>query len=191
MPDQVMSVDNIRGGWLSAEAKIFKNYKEVKRSMSANAGGGLNLGKFGFSSSGSYTRMQHAIVNTSHYVEQVSAFDSASRVDLAPYWILDLNLAAKVFIDRRLPPDFLQNPARYEEFINHFGTHFVRSAKFGGLITLFMETSAEYYREKSERDVQRQAEASFLQILRAKGGYSGNINTLDQRFQDLTTTTLR
>lgn len=191
VPDQVWHVNRVPGGWLSSEVKIFKDYKEVKRTMSSDVSGGITLEKFAFSASSSYSRMQHTITNTSKFIEQVSSFDSATRTDLVPFWVLELGAIVQGFVDNRLPANYSQNPAAYKLFIQYFGTHYFQSAKFGGLIKLVLETSSEYFQNNNDNRVQQQAEASFLNLLKAKGGYSGSVATVDQRFEELTTKSTR
>lgn len=191
LPDQVWTVSQIPGGSLSSGVEILKTSKEVRSSMASEVGGGLQLSKFAFSASTSYKRMQHTVTNTSRYIEYVSAFFSGRRADLKLHFALDLDPLVQGFVDTQLPVSYLEHPAPYEEFIEYFGTHYFRSANYGGMISLLLETSSTYFMGKTDRDVSRQAEASFLGILKAKGGYSGSIAATDERFESLTTKTVR
>ena len=192
MPDQVWDISRIPGGWLNANTQIFKNYHEIKRTMTTSAGLGLNLFKGAFSASGSYERSQHTITNSSKFIEEVSSYSSAVRVDLHMPWALNISRNAKSFTDRLLSPHFNDNTASsYFRFIRFFGTHLFQSANFGGIIKLHMETSSDYYKGKSTRDVKAQAEASFLKILSLNGGYQGSNTRVDETFTRKTTQTIR
>ena len=50
-----------------------------------------------------------------------------------------------------------------------------------------IETNTEYYYGKTDREVEAQAQGSFLKILKANGGYSGSTSTIDSRFESLST----
>ena len=60
---------------------------------------------------------------------QVSAFDSATRADLKPYWELDLGSSPERYIINILPENFEANVNDYNEFIKYYGTHFLQNAR--------------------------------------------------------------
>ncbi|CAG0896999.1 unnamed protein product [Darwinula stevensoni] len=191
LPDQVWEVTRIPGGWISSSVQIFKTYREIKNSMAYQVGAGVNTGKFGFSASHSYERMQNTIVNTSSYIEEVSSFDSAVRADLVPQWELKLGKFISSFVDLQLPPTFAQDPAAYDKFIAQFGTHYFQNGKYGGVLKLVLETKSEYFSSKTDVQVKNQAEASFLQAFKLDGSQSQGKTNIDERFKELTTKTIR
>jgi hypothetical protein len=87
-PDQVEDLVSIPGGVVNGDVTILKTASDITKSMSGSAGMGLLGGMF--SASGSYEEMKRTITNTSSYIEQVTAFHSAVRADLAPYWAIQL-----------------------------------------------------------------------------------------------------
>lgn len=135
--------------------------------------------------------MQNTLTNTSQYIEDVSAFVSARKVNLFPYWGLKLSSAAKMYVDKYLPPDIASNVAAYKQFIQYFGTHFLQYGKFGGLIRLVLSTETSYYQSKSDRDVEAQAKASCFKIISAGGGGSGSKTKIDVKFTMASIKTVR
>ncbi|CAG0897906.1 unnamed protein product [Darwinula stevensoni] len=206
LPDQVWEVTRIPGGWLSPSVQLFKSYQDVRRSMALQVEyepESSDLFKLAFSASRSYERMQHIIANKSHYIKEVSSFETAFQVDLIPSWVLHLSRLTAVFVDSRLPKSFTEDPGAYEEFIANFGTHYFKSAKFGGLIKLLLETHSDYFENKSDEEMKAQALAFFLKILPwkisqsdsdAQGkanrftgyGYDPHNQQVTKRFQEMT-----
>ncbi|XP_076352890.1 perivitellin-2 67 kDa subunit-like isoform X1 [Tachypleus tridentatus] len=191
LPDQIWDVSNVPGGWLIEEVKIMKSYREVKRQKASNAGIDISILKGAFSGSRSYKSSQHTIMNTSQYVEEVSAYDSAFRADLLPSWALTLNRFAQHFINNRLPESYEANRESYNTFVNFFGTHYFENANFGGIINVYISTDRSYFYQKTDREVSAQAKASYLKFLSLKGGYSGAVSTIDQKFEQSSVKTIR
>ncbi|XP_013787111.1 perivitellin-2 67 kDa subunit-like [Limulus polyphemus] len=183
LPDQIWDVSNVPGGWLIEEVKIMKSYNEVKRQKASSTGINISILKGAFSASKSYKESQHTIMNTSQYLEEVSAYDSAFRADLLPSWALRLNRFAQQFINNWLPESYEANRESYNRFVNFFGTHYFQNANFGGIINVHISTDRSYFYQKTDREVSAQAKASYLKFLSLKGGYSGAISTVDQKFE--------
>ncbi|XP_071106999.1 perivitellin-2 67 kDa subunit-like [Haliotis cracherodii] len=190
LPDQIWDILSVPGGWSHANEKIFKNYNEVKKTMAASAG--ISVGfKYGmFSASGSYTKMQHTLTRTSQYIEEVSAYDAALKIDFLPAFDLETSRYFKRFIDR-LSTSFTSNPSSYFRFIRYFGTHYFTSGNFGGAIKLHIETKSSYYDGKTTRDVQAQAKASFLSLVKIRGSGSSSSSRIDRNFKKSSTESLK
>ncbi|CAG0903510.1 unnamed protein product [Darwinula stevensoni] len=191
LPDQIWEVTHIPGGWLASNVRIYKSYQEIKGSMAFEVGGELSLKKFGFSASRSYEHMQNTITNTSHYLEEVSSFDSAVRADFVPEWVLTLGRFPKMFVENYLPENYTQDPAAYEKFIAYFGTHYFQHGNFGGVIKMHLETRTDYFNGKTDAQVKAQAQASFLKFLSIKGLQSGSMSQVDETFEQMTTKAIR
>ena len=145
--------------------QLFKSYQDVKNSMALQVeyeSGSLKLPNLAFSASRSYMYMQHKIVNKSHYIEEVSSFETVVQADLRPSWILQLGKLAAMFVNSRLPKNFSEDPHAYQEFIDNFGTHYFKTAKFGGLMTLLLEVQSYYFENKADEEMKAQALAIFL-----------------------------
>ncbi|XP_059142063.1 perivitellin-2 67 kDa subunit-like [Physella acuta] len=191
LPDQIWHMTSVPGGWLTADVNIYKTYNEVRRSMSSDVGGEGSLFKFSFSASQNYKKLQNTITNSSKYICDVSSFESATRVDVNPSWALELDRFAQIYIDRMLTGTFASNPIAYNRFINEFGTHYFSSANFGGFIWMLFETNTDYFYSQTEREIQRNAKASFLKIISLRGGTVTGSTTVDQRFESSTTQTVK
>ena len=189
LPDEIWDVAALPGGLLSERVEIFKSSHAVQMSMAAN----IDVDIFGgiFSASASYKKMSSSLTNESRYLESVETVVSASRADLAPFWGFDLSRYAKIFVDQRLPITFDEDPARYAEFIDHFGTHYFANGKFGGVIRLLLETESSYFKGKTESKIKAEAGGMFKNILKAKGGYDGATATVDEEFRRKTAKTIR
>ncbi|CAG2172914.1 unnamed protein product, partial [Oppiella nova] len=75
------------------------------------------------------------------------------------------------------------NPAKYQEFVDTFGTHYFDSAFFGGFVQQSIELSSNLNLKMSEKDIKVNAEASFLSVVKIKGGYSGEDKNVTQEFK--------
>ncbi|XP_064650343.1 perivitellin-2 67 kDa subunit-like [Lineus longissimus] len=188
-PDQVEDMVSIPGGVVNGDVKIFKTASDVTNTMSGSAGMGFLNGMF--SASGSYDEMKRTITNSSSYIEQVTAFHTAIRADLAPYWAIQLGRYAEIFIDRRLPATFEEGPEVYQEFINHYGTHYFSHGKYGGLLLYRMTTDITAFQQLGEKKVEAEAKGSFFNLLKANGAYTGTTHRVDSTFSSKTTVTIR
>ncbi|CAG0897826.1 unnamed protein product [Darwinula stevensoni] len=191
LPDQIWAMTPVPGGWFSSNVEIFKSYQEVKRSRSTDVGVKGGFLWFSFSASRSYMYMQNTITNNSRYIEEVSAFETAVRADLHPSWIVQMSKMIDVFVEGRLKKNFTEDPGAYEEFIDNFGTHYFKTACFGGFIKLLLETKSEYFKNVTDEQVKAQAGASFLKLLSLKGSIFDDTTKLDERFERMTRKTIR
>uniref|UniRef100_A0A0B7AZC8 MACPF domain-containing protein n=1 Tax=Arion vulgaris TaxID=1028688 RepID=A0A0B7AZC8_9EUPU len=191
LPDQVWHMTTLPSGWLSAEATLYKSYEDIRRSMTTEVGGSGSIWKFAFSASNNYMKFQNTIANNSRFISVVSAFESATRVDFNPSWVLELDRFAAMFIERRISGTFESNPAAYNRFIEIFGTHYLSTGQFGGYIRVSYETSSSYFYSKSDTEVKINAKASFLKIVSANGGSVSGSTTVDSRFTSESIETVR
>ncbi|CAG0901068.1 unnamed protein product, partial [Darwinula stevensoni] len=191
LPDQIWAMTPVPGGWFSSNVEIFKSYQEVKRSRSTEVGAKGGIFGFGFSASRSYMYMQDTITNHSRYIEEVSAFETAVRADLHPSWIIQMSKMIDKFVEGRLQKNFTEDPGAYEEFIDNFGTHYFKTARFGGFIKLLLETKSEYFKNVTDEQVKTEAGASFLKLLSLKRSIFADTTKLDARFEQMTRKTIR
>ncbi|BFZ00947.1 hypothetical protein BsWGS_03986 [Bradybaena similaris] len=191
LPDQVWQITNVPGGWLSADVSLYKTYEDVRRSMNSEVGIDGSIWKFSFSASRSYMKLQNTITNTSRYVSDIAAFESATRVDFIPSWIIELDRFAALYVERRISGTFESNPAAYNTFINNFGTHYFSTANFGGYIRVTFETSSSYFYSRTDSEVKSKAKASFLKIISAQGGHVSGSTTEDSTFKEQSTQSIR
>ena len=57
--------------------------------------------------------------------------------------------------------------------------------QYGGVISLMITTNSSYFFGREDREVEAEARASFLNLLKAEGGYSGSVTTVDSTFEKL------
>ncbi|CAG5124603.1 unnamed protein product [Candidula unifasciata] len=191
LPDQVWQMTSIPGGWVSADVSLYKTYEDVRRSMNSEVGIRGSLWKFSFSASRNYMKLQNTISNSSRYVSDIAAFESATRVDFIPSWVIELDRFAAAYIDRRISGTFESNPAAYNRFIENFGTHYFSTANFGGYIRVTFETSSSYFYSRTDSEVKSKAKASFLKIISAHGGRVTGSTTEDSTFVQQSTQSIR
>ncbi|XP_059150018.1 perivitellin-2 67 kDa subunit-like [Physella acuta] len=190
MPDQIWHITSGPGGWLSSEVDTYTSYNEVRKSMSANVGLEANAGKFAFSASFSYKKMQSSITNSSRYLSDVTAFAGATRVDVIPSKNLELDNFAKIYIDKSLTGTFETNQAAYNKFIAAYGTHYFYTANFGGFVRMLFETTKEYFMARSEEQIEASAKASYMMLAVNAGGSSGS-SYVDEMFRSNSKTTIK
>lgn len=189
LPDQVVGAESIPGGLKSAKVEIFRKLDQVINSMKLSVGIGDALGMFMLSPSLNFA---HAtLTNTSRYIEEVRAHVSAFRADHIPSWAMELTKYAKNYLDRRLTKSFSQDPKSYETFIKTFGTHFFQDAFFGGMLKLVIETESTYFETSTTVGVGLQAEGTFGNIVKLKGGAGVSHTNVDGNFKKLSKETMR
>ncbi|KAK7475349.1 hypothetical protein BaRGS_00033425, partial [Batillaria attramentaria] len=44
-----------------------------------------------------------------------------------------------------LPARFADGRAAYENFLRQYGTHYIQEARFGGIMSIYMETESQYF----------------------------------------------
>jgi hypothetical protein len=96
-----------------------------------------------------------------------------------------------MFIDRRLPATLEAGPHVYQEFINHYGTHYFSHGKYGGLLLYRMTTDINVFQQLGERKVKAEAQGNFFNFLKANGAYTGATHRVDSRFSSKTSVTTR
>ena len=180
LPDEI-DITGIPAGVLGSRVQVHKSSHHVVRSWAANLGVGFLSGMF--SASGSYRTMRDTLTNHSRFISDATAFHSAFRADVVPFWFLNISRYAHAHIQRRLPARFDTDPPKYDEFIRYFGTHYFTYAKFGGIFRDYMETKKDWLNTHTERETEVSAEGSFFNILKANGGYSGATQRTDARFE--------
>ena len=164
--------------------EVHRSSRHVVESTAASLGVGFLSGMF--SGSASYQTMKDTLTNHSRFISDATAFHSAFRADVAPFWFLNISRYAHAHIQTRLPAKFETDPARYNEFIQYFGTHYFTYGKFGGIFRDYMETRKDWLKSHTDRQTEASASASFFNILKGSGGYSGAVQKTDEQFEGST-----
>merc|ERR1712198_417429 len=121
---------------------------------------------------------------------EVKTFVSATRADMLPYWGSNPSRMITMFI-ARMPKTYDENPKKYHQFIQWFGTHYFMSAKFGGLIQMRLETNKDYYKTTSEQKIKANVDGTMRDLLKANGGLEHGTNHIDDKFKEATKNTIR
>ncbi|CAG2122933.1 unnamed protein product, partial [Medioppia subpectinata] len=174
IPDQVDTINTLPGGVINTKASIIETSDDYKKSKAFDLGLDANTVAYGaYAISGGYKKAQEELVNSTKSIVEVSAFVSAIRVDMSPYYEITPNKEFTDFVENILPETYAANPAKYQEFVDTFGTHYFDSAFFGGYVQQSIELTSNLNLKMSEKDIKVNAEASFLTVVKIKGGYDG------------------
>ncbi|CAG2179979.1 unnamed protein product, partial [Oppiella nova] len=149
--------------------------------MAIDAGVGLLNGMF--SASTNYMKAQHTIANSSKFVTEIFAHFSALQADLVPYWELPLGKSPSTFIDKFLPDKYEANPAKFIEFIETFGTHFISRGHYGGVFRLSFNLQNQLRYTMSDTQIKADAKGTFFNILKANGAYGGETVKITESFK--------
>lgn len=191
-PDQVNSVISVPGGFVNAATTVVRTYNESREAIAAHFRVEGKFKLFGFSLSQSLRKMQESIFKESSYVSTVSAFESAQQAQLQAYYDLYISDEAQQFIDNYLSDaDSDSDFYLYRTFISTFGTHYFKTANYGGLLLMELETKTQYYREHGELELKVQAEASFSSILKSSAGVEISKSSVNEEFKKMTKTNVR
>jgi hypothetical protein len=181
LPDQIESITNFPGGIMDTKVENYKSYQDIKKTQSSNVGLGFLGGMFGFS--GSSTKSMEEIIANQKSLLSVSAHVSAIEVQLTPYWAETEGFFMKEFFDKFLPNTYAENPAKYQEFLSTFGTHYFTTARFGGLLKVDIETNMNYASTMTAQNMEFQASLSYLEKLSLSGGHSKGSQSVDINFK--------
>jgi len=71
-------------------------------------------------------------------------------------------IAMKMFYDQLLPNNYLENPAKYQEFLATFGTHFFQTATFGGTFRVGTQQTRDYALKHTTEELKTQLNILFM-----------------------------
>ncbi|XP_059143534.1 perivitellin-2 67 kDa subunit-like [Physella acuta] len=191
LPDQVWQMTSVPGGWLSSDAHTYSSYSAIRNSMGSSVGLEVDTGKYSFSASVSYKKLQNSITNTSRYISEVTAFSSATRADVNPPEKLGLDSFAQAYIDTTLTGTYESNPNAYNKFIDTYGTHYFTSANFGGFIRMVFETAKDYFMSKTESEIEANAKAAYMKMVSVSVAATSSTGNVDEKFTSSTKTTIK
>jgi hypothetical protein len=179
LPDQVASVTKEDAGSTNQNIEYHNDYQEYSQTKSKKSGWGIP-GFFGHSKS-SKSSMEY-ILQDHRVMTEVSAHVSAYRVKLIPpateHVGEDMNHDYN-----NLPPNYIQNPALYQKFLNDYGTHFFQEALFGGLMKMDSFTSKYYSMTHTTEVIKSQGGFSFFGLFGGGGGHSTEEQKIDALYK--------
>jgi len=193
LPDQIWDVSRFPRGVMVENALIIKTSNDVQKSLAINVGialEGAATEKGMFEGSGSFEQMTSTLKQKNSNIEEVKTFVSATRADMLPFWGSNPSRMITMFI-ARMPATYDENPTKYHQFIQWFGTHYFMTAKFGGLIQMRLETNKDYYKTTSEQKIKANVDGTMRDLLKANGGLEHGTNEVDDKFKEATKNTIR
>jgi hypothetical protein len=185
LPDQVESIVHIPVGITNVKTEIQTSFSETKKSRALNVELTYEDGQF--SNSLSSKKNMREINDHNKTLSIVSAHVSATKVDLIPYLNIKAGTYMKEFINKYLQNNYTENPSKYQEFFDTFGTHYFSSARFGGIIKVEIFTESEYVSKSTQSYLETQAKASYMAILSAKGGHTSDDTKVDNTYESKST----
>jgi hypothetical protein len=144
LPDQVESITNIPGGLLNHKVVVANSYHELLKITDNHIEVGGTFGNFIPKLSADAKKRMQKIIAGNRTLLRVTGHVSAYQVELKPYWMEKMGKSMQTFVDTLLPNNYAQNPAKFQDFIGAFGTHYFTRANFGGVMNLEMDTSHDY-----------------------------------------------
>ncbi|XP_054155501.1 perivitellin-2 67 kDa subunit-like [Oppia nitens] len=183
IPDQVSAVNTIPGGVVNTKTAFIESTEDFKQTSAVDVGLDINTIQYGaYSLSSGYKKAQENLINSTKSMLEVSAYVSAIRVDLHPYYELKPDKDFSDFVDHILPATYAEDPLKYIEFVDTFGTHYFDSGIFGGFVQQSIELQSNLHLKMSEKDLKVNAEASFLSVVKLKGGYTKDVQNVSRQF---------
>merc|ERR1712168_1321918 len=193
LPDQIWSIARFPRGVMVENALILKTSSDVKNTLALNVGMSLEgkaTEKGMFEGTASFDQMTSTLTQKNSNIEEVKTFVSATRADMLPFWGSKPSRMITMFI-ARMPKTYDENPKKYHQFIQWFGTHYFMSAKFGGLIQMRLETNKDYFKSTSEQTIKANVDGTMRDLLKADGGLTHGSNHIDDKFKQATKNTVR
>jgi hypothetical protein len=182
LPDQVESITALPSGTLSHKAVVANSYQDRTKITDNSIDISGTFGNFTPKLSATAHRQMQKMIAGDRTLLRVTGHASAYQVELKPYWMEKMGSSMKSFVDTQLPNNYAENPAKFQEFVNTFGTHYFTKANFGGVMNLEMDTSKDYSEKNSEKDLQLKAGIAYGEIFSANGTHHTNQNLTDKAF---------
>jgi hypothetical protein len=123
---------------------VQNTYQERQKMTTEEFGLNVTYGKGSFSAGSKATKMMDKIIAKGRTVSSVSGHLSTYTVEIMPYWQLKFGASVTHFSNQFLPNNYIQNPAKYQEFFSTLGMHYFSTARFGGVMYMEIDTSKEY-----------------------------------------------
>ncbi len=86
----------------------------------------------------------------------------------------------------KLPTKYEENPSKYEDIFDNYGTHYFVIGRFGGSIVLKSELEKSLIQEKSFNDIKGKLEANFFNLAKLDVEVSVKDKKIDSSFNERT-----
>jgi hypothetical protein len=186
LPDQVDSLVPLPGGILDHKAIVATSYHERSKMTENHIEISGTFANFTPSLSVTAKKHMQTMIAGDRTLLRVIGHVSAYQVELKPYYLEKMGASIKSFFDTQLPNNYAENPAKYQEFISLFGTHYFTKANFGGVMSLEMDTSKDYSEKHTEKELELKAGLSYKGTFSfdANGHRNTSTNVTDKEFSD-------
>lgn len=170
-----MSIDLLPRETIKTHFSIITSLEEIKSEFRLTSGIEGPLDRGAFSQSASYQKYQSILLNSSKTIASLQLITPTTRINLAPRTSLRKSLSEFMedFMAEELPERYEEAPEKYQEFIENYGTHYFRSALFGGVFKYFtqIDTPTDTSTSKSMTDSELTSSINnyFMSLLSRKG----------------------
>lgn len=193
--DQVAGANPHPGGTMVSETTISETSEDVKDSMAASVSLSVDTLFGGFSASSSVKMSEESkfkknsiVAEVKHFWKyiltifnilqlfktlQTSAFVSAIQVDFylpQELWPSLSKSFTNFFSGPVLP--YANNSAKYDNFVDTFGTHYFGHASLGGFMNMKTVITEELYSSSSSSELEVKLEANYRSIVSAGAEYN-------------------
>lgn len=133
------------------------------------------LNRGAFSKSASYKTYQSILLNNTKTIASLQLITPTTRINLAPRTSLRKSLSEFMedFMSEELPGRYEEAPEKYLEFIENYGTHYFKSALFGGVFKYLTQIDTSKDKEDSkpltDADLTKSINNYFMSLLSRKG----------------------
>ncbi|KAH9387861.1 hypothetical protein TYRP_009059 [Tyrophagus putrescentiae] len=170
--DQVSGANPVPGGTMVSETVIAESSEELKNSMAAKVSLEADVPLGGFSVSAGAKMSEESKFQKKSLVAETTAFVSAFQVDfyLPKQLFSSLSRSFTDFFDAGTPvKKYINDTARYDDFVSTFGTHYFTQASLGGYMSMktgIISGGAEYEKakEKSGENFNKATKITFAYL---------------------------
>jgi hypothetical protein len=155
LPDEIESVTNLAAK-MEQKTEIFLNYNDYSKLVKT---------KCKTDSRGSYCHQFSGLMeNFTVHKNVLLAVTADISLFTAKLSLLSAGNAMKIFFDQLLPNNYLENPAKYQEFLTKFGTHFFQTATFGGALGVSTFPNRDYASKHTTEALKTQVNILFMSV---------------------------
>ncbi|XP_015786509.1 perivitellin-2 67 kDa subunit-like [Tetranychus urticae] len=175
VPDQVLSIDLLPRETIKTHFSIISSLEEIKSEFKMTSGMDEPLNRGAFSKSASYKTYQSILLNNTKTIASLQLITPTTRINLAPRTSLRKSLSEFMedFMSEELPGRYEEAPEKYLEFIENYGTHYFKSALFGGVFKYLTQIDTSKDKEDSkpltDADLTKSINNYFMSLLSRKG----------------------
>lgn len=189
LPDQIATVNTIPGGALNHKVTFHQDVQELKKTLGVHVGLDANTIQYGdYSLSVGYKRAQEQLLEHNETIVEVAAYVSAVQMDFKPHRTLKPNANFANYVNNLESATYEADSAKFDEFVDTFGTHYFESGIFGGYLLQQTIIQNDYLYKHTTQEVSTNVQASYLQMIKAKVEHDQTKDESQRQFEQSTTT---